>query len=195
MMAQQEDLGDLKLYRIPERVTVASQSQKQVALLDRKRVKAEIFYRAFIYGTQPEIHGGVTKILKMRNMVAAGLGLPLPAGKIALFSSGSARTMLLGQGYFDDKAVGEEVEIAIGRSVAVSAVAVPLSRSPDGSGEWELRAVNSSPVPVRLEAEIEGRGMKILAPGTDVGRERRPQWNVTVPANGAATLRYRIEKP
>ena len=33
MIAQQEELGDLKLYRIPEPVTVAAHAQKQVALL------------------------------------------------------------------------------------------------------------------------------------------------------------------
>ncbi|WP_229726673.1 DUF4139 domain-containing protein [Sphingomonas alpina] len=37
IMAKQEELGDLKLYRIPEPVTVAAMSRKQVAMIDRKR--------------------------------------------------------------------------------------------------------------------------------------------------------------
>ena len=32
---QQEQLGDLKLYRVPERTTVASRQSKQVRLMDR----------------------------------------------------------------------------------------------------------------------------------------------------------------
>ena len=40
MMAEREDLGDLKLYRIPIPVTVASNSQKQVALLEQPTVIA-----------------------------------------------------------------------------------------------------------------------------------------------------------
>ena len=38
MSASQEELGDLKLYRIPEPVTVAAHSQKQVAFLERAGV-------------------------------------------------------------------------------------------------------------------------------------------------------------
>ncbi len=49
MMAQQEELGDLKLYRIPEPVTVAAKSQKQVAFLDRNGIKVETLYRQRLY--------------------------------------------------------------------------------------------------------------------------------------------------
>ena len=45
MVAQQEELGDLKLYRIPEPVTVAARSQKQVALLHRAGVQVRTVYR------------------------------------------------------------------------------------------------------------------------------------------------------
>ncbi len=34
----QEQLGDLKLYRVPERTTVASHQSKQVRLLDRTAI-------------------------------------------------------------------------------------------------------------------------------------------------------------
>ena len=43
-MAEQEELGDLKLYRIPEPVTVAAQSRKQVAMIDRKKVRFDRIY-------------------------------------------------------------------------------------------------------------------------------------------------------
>ena len=49
MQAQQEELGDLKLYRIPEPVTVAARSQKQVALLQRPGVQVRTLYRARFY--------------------------------------------------------------------------------------------------------------------------------------------------
>ena len=44
-MARQEDLGDLKLYRLPEPVTVAAYGQKQVAFLQRPAVPVELVYR------------------------------------------------------------------------------------------------------------------------------------------------------
>ena len=45
MRARQENLGDLKLYRIPEPVTVAANSQKQVAFLEQPAVRVQLVYR------------------------------------------------------------------------------------------------------------------------------------------------------
>ncbi|HZG45269.1 MAG TPA: hypothetical protein VEZ41_03245, partial [Allosphingosinicella sp.] len=52
MVAVQEELGDLKLYRIPEPVTVAANSQKQVALLVQPSVRVQSVFRART-GTRP----------------------------------------------------------------------------------------------------------------------------------------------
>ena len=49
IIAIQENLGDLKLYRIPEPVTVAANSQKQVALLTRPDVRIALVYRQSVY--------------------------------------------------------------------------------------------------------------------------------------------------
>ena len=118
----QEELGDLKLYRIPHPVTVASNSQKQVALMAREGVKAEVFYRTQVHS----VPRGTTsfaplRIVKLRNRVADGPGLPLPRGQVALFATGAARPVLIGQGAVDDKALNEDVEIAFPAPPGVSA--------------------------------------------------------------------------
>jgi len=41
---QQEQLGDLKLYRIPDRTTVAARQSKQVRLMDRERIPVSTVY-------------------------------------------------------------------------------------------------------------------------------------------------------
>src|SRR5581483_387386 len=46
MKVQQEQLGDLKLYRVPERTSVTSRQIKQVRLLDRQGIPGEILYTA-----------------------------------------------------------------------------------------------------------------------------------------------------
>jgi hypothetical protein len=194
MMAQQEELGDLKLYRIPEPVTVAARSQKQVALLAREGVKVETVHRVDVYAPGP---GGlrVNRILTTRNTRAEGLGLPLPAGRVVLFGTGHARPILLGQGSVDDHAVGEEVEIVVGAATSVQAQAVRISSGPDQAGEWELSVSNARPAPVRFEAQLHEGGMKLTS-NTALGRrDGRPLWSVTIPANGRATLRYRLGKP
>ena len=74
MVVNQEELGDLKLYRVPEPVTVAANAQKQVALLDKERVPVSLVYRADIWG---EGETTVRLTLRAKNRAADGLGLPL----------------------------------------------------------------------------------------------------------------------
>jgi hypothetical protein len=191
MMAQQEELGDLKLYRIPEPVTVAARSQKQVALLEREGVKVETVYRLDVHAPSP---GGlaVSRVLSTRNTSKEGLGLPLPAGRVVLFGTGRARPILLGRGSLDDRAVGEDVEIRLGAASSVTAKASRLSAD---AGEWELGVSNAQPIPIRFEAVLHEGGMK-LSSDTALGRrDGRPLWSVTVPANGRATLIYRLGEP
>lgn len=194
MMAQQEDLGDLKLYRIPEKVTVAARSQKQVALLSKPDVKVETIYRVEAYASRPG-DLAVTRILRTRNTAAAGLGLPLPAGRVVLFGGGSARPLLLGRGALADKAVGEEVEIPVGAAASVVAKATRLFPGSGEGGDWELVVSNAQPAPVRFEASLREGSMRLISE-TELGRrDGRPLWAVTIPANGRATLRYRIAAP
>src|SRR3546814_6688158 len=49
VVASQEDLGDLKLYRVPIPVTVAANGQKQVALLVKDRVPFRTIYRVRVF--------------------------------------------------------------------------------------------------------------------------------------------------
>lgn len=185
--AVQEDLGDLKLYRIPERVTVAARAQKQVALLERAAVPVRLVYRA-------DMDGGdappVRLTVRARNRTADGLGLPLPAGKVALYQAmppgaGGARPLLLGEGAVDDKAVGELVEIDVASATGVTAREVETAKR-----RRVLRVTNANAVPVAFEARfgdriVSGSGLR-RTDGTTI-------WAVTVPANGRATLSFNAD--
>jgi hypothetical protein len=200
MMAQQEELGDLKLYRIPEPVTVAAKSQKQVAFLDRDRVKVESLYRQRISVQDTSIRP-VMRVITTRNSTAEGLGLPLPAGRVVLFAKGEARPVLIGQGSIGDNSVGEDVEIDVGAASAVTAQITsgprpsrggPIVAVPAFNQEWELTVSNAHPYPIRFEAELEPGDRKINSATALGRRDGRPLWAVTVPANGRATLRYSL---
>jgi len=187
MQAQEERLGDVRLYRIPIAVTVAARSQKQVALLRQPQVKVETIYR--LRPTVGPIDDPLERVLVTRNRTAEGLGLPLPAGKLALFGQRGGRRILLGEGRLDDHTIGEKVEIPVATATGVRATQV-VERS-EGRGPFHLTLTNDHDSPQVAEIELP-LGARPVGAGRLVKRDGWMLWRVTVPANGTAELRYTI---
>jgi hypothetical protein len=185
-MAEEERLGDVRLYRVPITVTVAAKSQKQIALLRQPAVKVTSVLRL---RPQPgQFDRMIDRVLVTRNRLSEGLGLALPAGKIVLFGQRQGRRILLGEGRLDDYAVGEKVEIPVASSTGVRARQVTES---DGApGQYRLILSNDLPtaqtVEVELPLEAEAIGSRLIQ------REGWRLWRVAVPANGTSELRYRL---
>jgi hypothetical protein len=194
--AQLDELADFKLYHIPEPVTLAARSQKQVALLRRGNVRAETVYRDYI--NRYEFHEEekpAYRMLILRNLAADGLGLPLPAGRLLLFGGRGERPILLGEGSIDDVAVGEEVEVRLGTAPAVRTDAVLLSETRNPRRfEVQLTVTNALPRPIRYEALFYADGDTITADAPLSRRWGEPLWEVTVPAHGRAVLRYSAQE-
>jgi hypothetical protein len=189
IMAQQEQLGDVKLYHIPEPVTVAANSQKQVALLERSAVQIRTAYRTMVTADSAGSDRPATRVLLTRNRTAEGLGLPLPAGRVALFGTREGRPILLGEGSLDDLAIGEDVEIAFDQSPGVRTRLTKLS-----DDQYELTVFNDLPVAIRHEAELFTGDNRVNASVLLGRRNGRPLWAATIPANGSRTLRYSVSR-
>jgi hypothetical protein len=184
-----EDIGDLKLYRIPDPVTVAANSQKQVALLERPSVKVETIYRIYSGPGESE-WSPAQRIVRTRNRTAEGLGLPLPAGRVVLFGTGRQRPILLGEGFVEDKAVGEDVEIVLGQAAGVFTRSSVTERAV--GQDVELTVTNDSDHAAAFEAELDEGGGRISSASRLGRRNGRHLWSTVVPAGGTATLRYRF---
>jgi hypothetical protein len=184
LKAVQEQLGDVKLYRIPDAVTVAGKSQKQVAMIVQPSVKVKSIVRLRLEGGNRE--SPLERVLVTRNRMEEGLGLPLPAGKVELFTLRGGRRLLTGEGSIDDHAVGEKVEIVVGTANGVFARQVQLKGDPH---ILRLTLTNDLPRPQSAEIELplEARGMNAKL----VKRDGRMLWRVAIPANGTAKLTYR----
>lgn len=188
IQAVQEELGDLKLYRIPERVTVAAKSQKQVAMFRKDGVSFERLYAANVDDLYPgDNPATMDRIVRLKNEKAKGLGLPLPAGRVALFEPSGGALLLVGEDSVRDHAIGEEVEFGVGSSPDVL---VSLTRI-DAELRYRLTVTNARATPVTTE---------ILIPfemaGTTKGLTRKNGawlWRATVPANGEVKLVYRLK--
>jgi hypothetical protein len=193
MRAVREDLGDLKLYRIPEPVTVAARSQKQVAFLEQADVHVAMVYRRRLDPGYTDEPLPARRLLITRNRTAEGLGLPLPAGGVQLFASGGGRPILIGEGSIDDHSVGEDVEIEIGEATGVTTRIDAAEEEGDDWRDYVLTVTNDQAVPARFEAELEvDEDHRLRLRSRLPRRDGRPLWAVTVPANGSATLRYRL---
>lgn len=191
VVAQQEALGDVKLYRIPEPVTVAANSQKQVAFLVRERVRVAIVFRSRIYPGRVWDAWPAQRMLVTRNREAEGLGAALPAGRLVLFDDAGGRPMLVGEGSLRDRAVGQDVEIAISRPSNVH-TRVELASDGEDWDEYRLTATNDLARPVTFEGEFEANDQDFRPSLPLSRRDGRPLWTVSIPANGTASLTYRV---
>jgi hypothetical protein len=187
VMASEERLGDVRLYRVPIQVTVAARSQKQIALLRQPSVKFESVLRLRPY--QGQLDAPLERVLVTHNRTAEGLGLPLPAGKLALFGTRQGRRVLLGEGSIDDHTIGEKVEIKVATATGVRAAQTVFAS--DEGGGFLLTLTNDLPSAQTVEIELP---LEAKAVGGDklVKRDGWMLWRVRVPANGTEQLRYRV---
>jgi len=186
-MAKQENLGDLKLYRFPRRVTVASHAQKQVAFLDRPGIPLRAVYVADVDGDtsdDPQL------VLRVANRTAAGLGIPLPAGRVQIFETANGRPILIGSTTTTDKAIGEDLEYQVDSGPGVS---VDVRDLP-GRGERHMLVVtNANPWPIDFEARFTAPEDERLRFWQRLPRrDGRDIWSTKVPANGVARFFYEI---
>jgi hypothetical protein len=187
MKALEERLGDVRLYRIPETVTVSARSQKQVAMIKQSSVKVQSILRLRpVFG---DFEMPLERVLLTRNRKVEGLGLPLPAGKVALFGRREGRRILLGEGVIDDHTVGEKVEIPVATATGIIAKQTTFRRENKSPG-YELVVTNdlARAQTVEIELPLDAVGMNHPL----VKREGWMLWRVTLPANGHATLRWHV---
>ncbi|GAB7552912.1 DUF4139 domain-containing protein [Novosphingobium sp. 11B] len=181
-----EDLGDLKLYRVPERITVVPRAQKQVALLARGNIQFERRYRRTVSPWQMLDGAPTTIVLVLRNESAAGLGLALPQGTTALYAQGAAGRQLLGLGTLTDRAEGETFRLAAGTSMQVLATQKRLTQK-----EMVLTISNANPFPVAVEIPIGSPGQKIVAQGETLAEtDGIATWSRSLAAGEEAQLHY-----
>jgi hypothetical protein len=193
MRATQENLGDVKLYRIPEPVTVAANSQKQVAFLEQPAVRTRLVYRSRIETDPGASQDPPKRLLVTRNRTEEGLGVPLPAGAIQLFSAAAnGRPMLIGEATIHDLAISEDVEIELGNAEGIG-VDDDEIRSGRNWDDHRLTVTNDHAAPVHYEAEFAiGDNRRFRPRQRLASRHGRPLWSVTVPAQGTASLDYRV---
>jgi hypothetical protein len=188
---QQEQLGDLKLYRIPEPTTVASRQSKQVRLLDRTAIPVATVYGIDLAADEdPNGPGGAlpaSRYLRTRNTKANHLGIPLPSGHVQVFAVHQGRRLLEQESNLRDLAVDEEVEIDLGPSPDIQVAATRTGHS------HRIEISNARAAAIQFELKLRlPQGLRIVDATPSMGTKNgRPIVTLTIAAHSVAVVRYR----
>ncbi|WP_369027308.1 DUF4139 domain-containing protein [Qipengyuania sp. RANM35] len=197
VVAAEEVLGDLKLYRVPERVDVSAKGQKQVAFLDRKGVKGKFLYITDCdRGGNDGFHPAAMQLLAL-NEKKDGLGQSLPMGGMTIYEPTEMGDLLVAETRLRDYALSQEVELDLPESSQVQVSCGAVGEWKEGRKSYPMRATvanaNDEPITMRLKlgwaADVEVQGMK----GSRVKDGFRIV-EVKVPANSRRTYDFRLRE-
>lgn len=205
---RREAVGDVHLYTLPGKVTLANRQTKQVALLSAAAVPVVRQYVRQRWVTETPERGGVPVTyrpavhLTFANDAKSGLGQPLPAGLVRVYERDSGgRIQFTGEQSIAHTADGEEVTLNLGEAIDIGIQyrqsAFTADGLPERAFETEQRIALSNakaePVTVRLVERFPGAS-RILAESQahDDFSGSEASWSVEVPAGGKAALSYRV---
>ncbi len=193
---EQEQLGDLKLYRVPDRTTVASRQSKQVRLLDRMAIPITTVYGADLPTGNATVSTPADKLLRTKNNAANHLGLPLPSGNVAVFAMHGRERLLVHESGMRDLAVDEEVEIDMGASpdVHVTTVREADPRRVETSQRVEISNARDADIQFELKLRLPDGARIIHADHPFGNKNGRPIFLLTIPAHASATVRYQWQR-
>ncbi|HUN07857.1 MAG TPA: hypothetical protein PLQ56_14700 [Aggregatilineales bacterium] len=126
----QRDFNEYKLYQVQRPVTVADNETKQVEFVSAPGVPATTF---FVYDSSAPFYGyyspisdpgyGMTGITDVQNWLEfstgdeAGVGVPLPAGRVRVYQEDiDGAALLIGENSIDHTAKGEPVRLYLGNA-------------------------------------------------------------------------------
>jgi hypothetical protein len=208
--AQMRELGDYKLYAVPEPTTIAARQSKQVLFLGQASVP---FTRVYTF-TVHEEYNPILEVdehaphrpiatLRLQNKESDGLGKPLPAGVVSVMEPGNAGTMLAGQDQIDDIPIGLPVELELGLAMDIwieprvtKDETIELADHSEDRVTVEVRIGNDKPVPITLEYRqpSTGENFRIVSENrSHTLKYGAPQWTFRLRPGGRAVLRYSMQ--
>ncbi len=201
--AEEENLGDLKLFRVPDRVDVSAKGLKQVAFLNKEEVDARLLYTAqcdpydWIGDYGDLVSADI--LLVTKNEEKKGLGIALPQGMLNLFEPTSRGPQLAATSELRDYARGQDIELELGDSAQVYSRCARLVDEgfDDESRKWTKMRVdlsNANPHPVKLRLQLGWAGdWNIRFPREKVRvKNGYDTVELTIPANSTREIEWKL---
>lgn len=207
---EQESLFEYHLYTLTRPTTLAENQTKQVALLGASGVpvakeyllSGQDYYYRGRYG-QLEEKRKVAVSIEFDNREQAGLGLPLPKGVVRVYKKDQAgNAQFIGEDRIDHTPKNQKVRLYLGDAFDVTASRKQTDFKQLGSREQPLfetafevvlNNARSDAVTVKVQEPLPG--------DWEIVKESHPHakqsansalWQIKVPAEGSATLSYRL---
>jgi hypothetical protein len=194
--ASQEELGDLKLYRLPERVTVAAKGLKQVAFLDRDAVRGKLIFQADCEWWSQADFAPAQMRFETVNDEKHGLGVAMPMGGITFFEPSPRGDLFVGEQQLRDYASGQDVEVPLGDSAQVFATCTQTAGDPaKGWAAMKATVSNANPHAVTLRLRL-GSPLQWHVRGLRATRLKDGEtvYELTLPANGRRDVAWDVRQ-
>jgi hypothetical protein len=194
-IAPREDIGDYKLYRVPQPTTLGAQSRKQIAFLEKGGVAAQMLHVFAVSGDGFDNY--VDPVLRIDNKKGGPLAEPMPGGQVALFQRRFGEPMLAAETNVKDKAVGELIDLQLPDQDEsdVDADQEELDSGDDWT-RYRITLENFGEVaePVEISfANDQDYVVEKISRATTI-RDGNRIWSVTVPPEGKRTIEYRVRE-
>lgn len=203
---EESSLHDYHKYEIHGRVDIPNNEEIRIPLTQGRTVSVSRLYR-LTPNSMHQARRGLDDaeilrpeiLLNFANTEVDGLGLPLPAGMVRVYDQGAPTTALLGEDRISHLAVGQKVELSLGRSFDVTAERRQTAYRRIGTqGEFEaahevtLKNAKATPAKVEVVESFYGE-WRILEESAahEMRNSSEAAWTVLVPANGEVTLTFR----
>jgi hypothetical protein len=208
----QESLFEYHLYTLQRPTNIADNQTKQVALLSSGSVPvtkelllqgSDHYYRSSVGNVGQKLKVGV--FVQFENRESSRLGLPMPKGTVRVYKKDSAgNAQFIGEDRIDHTPKNEKVRLKLGDAFDVTADKKQTDfkrREPTNQASYVYESayeivlknakkeaqtvVVREPVPGDWSMLSESAHHTKVAAGT-------AQWKINVPAEGSATLKYRV---
>jgi len=198
------------LYTLDRRTDIHENQTKQLRLLEAHRIP--IVKKLMLAGDAGQFRGRfgtigenlpVSVVVEMRNAKEAGLGIPLPAGVVRLYQQDrDGAQQFAGEDRIQHTPRDETLKLRMGSAFDVVADRIQtdwrkinvLPYDAEAAFEIRIRNHKDSPVTVLVREALPHAEWKLLEQ-TPEGKKvdaRTLEFEVPVPANGKATVRYRV---
>lgn len=198
-------LGDYKIYTLPETTDLNAAQAKQIRFFDQRGVRFSRTYQVLIDHDDDSEPPSAHLMLRLRNDARDGLGVPMPGGGISLVEQQDGVTILTGQAQFMDRGEGVPLALEFGQAMGLSVDFKVVDQDQWRVGEVAMRKASIEAVlandkdwPVEMEVVPAWSGW----PGFRVLSESRRSvvnetgdtvWRVRVPAHRSESLNYTIQ--